>query len=154
MSGEILASKYKVMPGRVSPEDILVDGSYYPASGSFIDVSGCERFHVIIHLGALDAGTTPTFEVKQAEAINGTPDVISATYCKFTQANDDDDQLLLVTVEVDKLDTDHHFVTVECNGTIANNNYADILYLLPMISEPVTQDSTLCPAANQLAYVG
>jgi hypothetical protein len=152
--GEIFANKYKVVPGQASPEDILVDATNYPASGSFIDVSGCERFHVLVQLGALNAGSTITLEVRQAEAINGTPDVIDATYCKFTAANDADDQLIMFTVEVAKLATDHHFVTLQVEGTVASNNYAAIFFLLPLTSQPVTQDTVKCPAANQLAFVG
>jgi len=154
MGGEIFASKYKVVPGQASPEDILVDATNYPASGSFIDVSGCERFHVVVQVGALNAGSTITLEVRQAEAINGTADVIDATYCKHTVENDDDDQLIFFTVEVDKLEKDHHFVTLQVEGTVASNNYACILFLLPLTSEPVTQDTTLCPAGNEHVFVG
>lgn len=154
MSGEIFANKYKIVPGQTSVEDILVDATNYPASGSFIDVSDCERFHVLVRFGAINAGTTATIEIRQAEAINGTPDVIDATYCKQSVANDADDTMYLFTVETDKLATDHHFVTLQVEGTIASNNYAEILFFLPLTSEPVTQDTTLCPTANQLAYVG
>ena len=152
--GEIFANKYKVVSGQISHEDILVDATNYPASGSYIDVSGCERFHVLVHFGAIDAGTTATIEIRQADSITGTMDVIDATYCKQTVANDADDTLYLFTVETDKLALNHHFVCLQVEGTIANNNYAEILFLLPLTSEPITQDTTLCPAANQLAYVG
>ena len=154
MSGEIFANKYKVVPGQVSVEDILVDATYYPASGAYIDVSGCERVHVLVRFGAINGGTTATIEIKQAEALDGTPDVIDATHCKQTVANTADDTMYLFTIETDKLATDHHFVTLEVNGTIASDNYAEILFFLPLASEPVTQTAALCPAANQLAYVG
>lgn len=154
MSGEIFANKYKVVPGQVSPEDILVDAACYPASGSFVDVSGCERFHVLVHFGAIDAGTTPTLEIKCSDAVNGTVDEIDADYCKWTGTNASDDDVVIFTIETRKLPADHHYVTLEVNGTIANNNYADILFLLPLTSEPVTQNSTICPSANQLTYVG
>lgn len=154
MSGEIFANKYKVVPGQASPEDILVDAAYYPASASFIDVSGCERFHVLVQLGAIDAGSTITLEIRQSDAINGTMDVIDATTLKHTVNNDDDDELIMFTVETDKLATDHHFVSLQVEGTVANNNYAAIYFLLPLTSEPVTQIEAKCPAANQHAYVG
>lgn len=154
MSGEIFANKYKVIPGKASPEDQLVAANY-PASGSYIDVSGVERFHVLIHLGAVHDSDAPTFEIKQTNAINGTLKEIDATHCKFTGTGTSDDQLVMMTIETDKLDINNGYRYVTCVvGGVTNGSYGDILFLLPLTSEPVTQDATLCPAGNQLAYVG
>jgi hypothetical protein len=155
MSGEIFANLFKVVPGKAAPESQITAGNY-PASGSYVDVSGCERFHVLIHLGAVHNSDAPTFEVKQASAADGTLKAISEAYCKWTGAGTSDNNLVLITIETDKLDINngYKYVTVVAAGTLTNGTYADILYLLPLTSEPVTQLTTICPAANQLAYVG
>jgi len=155
MRGEIFANKYKVVPGKAAPESQITAGNY-PASGSYVDISGCERFHVLIHLGTVHNNDAPTFEVKQATAPNGTLKTISETHCKWTGTGASDNNLVLLTIETDKLDINngYRYVTVVAGGTLTNGTYADILYLLPLTSEPVTQLTTICPAANQLAFVG
>ncbi|MGQ9491733.1 MAG: hypothetical protein ACUVS6_13755 [Anaerolineae bacterium] len=152
MSGEIFAHKYKVIPGKAAPETQLTAGNY-PASGSYVDVSGCERVHVLIHLGAVASGDTPTFEVKQAPAADGTPVTISATNCRWVGSGSSDNNLVLLTIETDKLAPGHRYVTLVASGTL-NGTYADVLFLLPLTSEPVAQIEAICPPANQLAYVG
>ena len=154
MSGQLFGNRYKIVFGQVSPEDILVDATNYPASGSFIDVTGYERIACLVHFGAINAGSTMTFELRQAESLTGTPDVIDATYCKITTANDDDDQALLFELETDKLATDHHFLTLQVEGTIASNNYADITFFLDADKKPVTQNAAVFVSGNQVAYVG
>lgn len=153
MSGEIFANKYKVVRGNALTETQL-SAANYPASGSYIDVSGCERFHVLIALGTVHNSDAPTFEIKQSDAADGTLDTISATYCKFTCTGASDGMLVMMTIETDKLAEDHHFVSCVVAGTVSNGSYGDIFFLLPLTSEPVAQNSTICPAANQLAYVG
>lgn len=152
MSGELFASKYKVVVGQASPEDALTAANY-PLSGSYIDVSGCERFHVLIHLGAVHGSDTPTFEIHQADSVSGTLDTISATYAKWVGTGSSDDNWIIMTIETDKLETDHHFVSCEVTG-VSNGSYGDILFFLPLTSQPITQNSTYCPADNQVNYVG
>jgi len=155
MSGEIFANQYKIVPGKAAPESQISAGNY-PASGSYVDVSGCERFHVLIHLGAVHNSDAPTFEVKQAAAADGTLKAISEADCKWTGAGTSDNNLVMITIETDKLDINngYKYVTVVAAGTLTNGTYGDIIFLLPLTSEPVTQNTTICPAANQLAYVG
>jgi len=150
--GAIFAHTYKIAKGQALVETLLAAGNY-PASASYIDVSGCERFHVLIHLGTIHANDVPIFEIKQAEAVNGTLDVISATYAKHTCAADDDGEFVLFTIEVDKLATDHHFVSCVVSG-VTNGSYADIFFLLPETTLPVTQTTAVCPTASQYEYVG
>lgn len=150
--GEIFAHTYKLVKGQDKVETALAAANY-PASGSYIDVSGCERFHVLVHLGTVHNSDTPTFEIKQADAVNGTLDTISATYAKHVAAGDDDGEWIMFTIEVDKLDVDHHFVSCVVSA-VTNGSYGDIFYLLPLMTLPVTQATAVCPAASQHAFVG
>jgi hypothetical protein len=152
MFGEIFADKYKIVEGQDQPETQLSAGNY-PASGSYVDVSEVERFHVVIHLGTIHASDTPVFEVKEADANDGTLDVISATYAKHTCAANDDGEWIVFTIETDKLSADHHFVSTVVSG-VTNGSYADIFYLLPGLSQPVTQTAGVLPSASQYQYVG
>jgi len=149
--GEIFANKYKVVKGSTAHDTALADGNF-PASGSYIDVSGCERFHVIISLGSLDS--TITFTIKETDSITGTLDVIDATYCTHTIAADDDEEFVVFTIEVDKLSTDHHFVSCVVADAAGSNDYAEIFFLLPLTTQPVTQATAVLPAASQHAFVG
>ena len=150
--GRIFAHTYKIAKGQSLVETALAAGNY-PASGSYIDVSDGERFHVLISLGTIHASDVPVFEVKQADSTTGTLDVISATYAKHTSAADDDGEFVLLTIEVDKLATDHHFVSCVVSG-VTNGSYAEIFFLLPLSELPVTQDTAVCPAASQHEFVG
>ncbi len=142
----------KLMAGQTSPEDALAAGNY-PASGSYVDVSGFEWVNVIVHLGAIHASDTPTFEVKQADAANGTADTISATYCKKICAATDDDQAIVFAIKVESLETDHHFLTTTVSG-VTNGSYGDILYeLCGPRKAPITQDATLLPSDNQFEFI-
>lgn len=151
-AGFILANNFEIIPGQTSPEDALSAGQY-PASGSFIDVSDVERVHCVVHLGAIDAGDTPALQLKCAEAADGTVDAISATALGIEVANDDDDEFVTFTLEVRKLPTDHHFVTLDV-ADVTNGSYGDIVFFLEARSLPVTQSASLLPAASQLEYVG
>ena len=151
-SGEIFADRFKVALGQSLPETVLAAGNY-PASGSYIDVSAVERFHVLVHLGTIHASDVPIFEVKEADAVDGTLDVIDATYAKHTCEADDDGEWIAFTIETDKLAADHHFVSCVVSG-VTNGSYAEIFYLLPEQSLPVTQTTAVLPTASQHAFVG
>ena len=151
-AGFILANNFRIFPGQTSPEDLLSAGNY-PASGSYIDVSACERVHVLVHLGAINAGDTPNFHLKAAEAVDGTVDTVSSTALSIEVAADDDDEYITWTLETRKLPLDHHFVTMVV-ADVANAAYADITFLLEDRSLPVTQSTSILPAASQLEYVG
>jgi hypothetical protein len=154
-SGQVFAHSYYVVAcedGSNEIETALTAGNY-PASGSYIDVSAYERVHVLIHLGTIDASDVPVFEIKQADSTTGTLDVIDATYCKHTCAADDDGEFVAFTLEVDKLATDHHFISVVVSG-VTNGSYADIIFLGEGLSLPVTQVTATLPAASQHEFVG
>jgi len=154
-SGMILAHTLYVVPCEDGSNEIetALSAGNYPASGSYIDVSGYERFHILIHLGTINASDTPIFEIKQADSVSGTLDTLSATYCKHTCAHDDDGEFILFTVEVDKLATDHHFISVVVSG-VDNGSYGDIIFFGEARSLPVTQATATLPSASQHEYVG
>ena len=154
-SGMIFAHSFVITPcedGSNEIETALTAGNY-PASGSYIDVSAYERFHVLIWLGTIHGSDAPVFEIKQADANDGTLDTLDATYAKHTCAADDDGEFVSFTVEVDKLATDHHFVSVVVSG-VTNGSYAAILFLGEALSLPVTQTTAVLPAASQHEFVG
>ena len=148
--GEIFAHAYKIAKGQSLVETVLANGNY-PASGSYVDVSDCERFHVLISLGTL--ADAIVFTIKEVDSTTGTVDTIDATYAAHTCADDDDGEFVLLTIEVDKLSTDHHFVTCVVSG-VSGSNYAEIFFLLPESELPVTQTTAVCPAASQHEFVG
>lgn len=150
MYGMILGNEYKLATGNTACNTALSD-TQYPASGSFVDVSKCERFHVVAVLG--DIADAITLEVKIAEAADGTPDSIDATDLKKTLAATDDGQVIVWTVECRKLPADHWYATVDV-GSTSGNNYATILFLLDEKSKPVTQTTSVCPSDNQLRHAG
>jgi len=148
-----LAKKFKFVAGQTSPEDALAAGNY-PASGSYVDVSGFAEVNIIVHLGAIDASDVPVFEVKETDAVDGTLDVIDATYAKHTCEADDDDEMITFHIETAKLSEDHHFLAVVVSG-VTNGSYGDILYILgPAGSQPVTQTTALLPTASQHSFAG
>ena len=138
----------KIMAGQTSPEDALSAGSY-PASGSFVDVSGYEWVNVVVHMGAIHASDTPGLEIKCSDSASGTEDVIDATNCVKEVGASDDDQVVLFTIKVEALPTDHHFLSCVV-ADVTNGSYGDILFFLcgPR-KAPITQDTTLLPSDNQ-----
>ena len=148
-----LTNGFKFVAGQTSPEDALAAANY-PASGSYIDVTGYQWVNVLIHLGAIDGSDLPSFEIKEAEATNGTADSIDTTYCKHTCAADDDDEMITFAIETAKLSEDHHFLTCTV-AAVTNGSYADIVYVLgPARHQPVTQTTALLPTASIHEYAG
>jgi len=143
----------KLMAGQTSPEDSLSTAEY-PASGSFIDVTGFEWVNVVVHLGAIDSGDTPVFKLQQSDSVSGTMDTIDTANCVKTCAHNDDDQALMFYLETSQLAADHHFITVDVSG-VSNASFGDIIYLLGGARDrPVTQATALVPTDNQLIKAG
>jgi len=144
---------YKFVAGQTSPEDALGNNNY-PATASYIDVSGYEWVEVIIHLGFIHASDTPTFEVFQTNGVSGSLTTLDATNCKKVCAHTDDDQMLTFYIETATLADDHHFLSTTCTLS-TNGSYADIIYLLGGARHmPITQDTTMMPSDNQLMRAG
>lgn len=138
--------------GQTSPEDALAAGNY-PASGSYVDLANYRGVNVVIHLGAIHASDAPVFELKQADANDGTLDTLDATNCKKTCLATDDDQVIIFYVDVEALAADHSFLSTVVSG-VTNGSYADILYFgVGPRKAPVTQTAALLPSDNQFEKV-
>jgi hypothetical protein len=148
-----LSNAFKFARGNALTETVL-SAADYPASGSYIDVSGYPWVNVIIELGTIHGSDLPSFTLKCSDATNGTADSIDATYAAHTIAADDDGELVTFALETAKLPADHHFLTCTV-AAVTNGSYANILFLLgPALSQPVTQTTAVLPTASAHEYAG
>lgn len=138
-----LAEKMKVVLGSAKPETAMSGVASYPASGSFVDVSGYEFVHIVAHLGTLHASDTPTLAPKCSDSASGTLDTIDATLTHTCDVSNDDGDVVTWSIEVRKLALDHHFLALATGGTLTNGSYIDVLFFLEGGSQPVTQPSTV-----------
>ena len=152
-SGGSVATHCYIVPGQTSPEDALSSASNYPASGSYIDVSGCDAVDVIIHLGAINASDTPGFSLKCSDANNGTLDAISASYTSHDSAANDDDEFVTFHLETSALPSEHYYIAVTTSA-VSNGSYGDIVFYLWKRSLPVSQSDSLLPSASIHTYHG
>ncbi len=136
-NGWILANNLQITAGQTSPEDALSDAKY-PVSGSFVDVRGAERFHVVVHLGAL--ADALTFTVQAADAVNGTPADVTGTEKIMTAT--DDDEFIVWTVETGTIGSSNTHVTLDVAGN-SGTNQADIVFYVDKPSKPVTHITTV-----------
>ena len=103
----------------------ITDGKF-PASASFIDVSGYAWFAFGIRAGTLDSALT--CQVEQATANDGTPkDVTGAV--DIVGATDDNDYLW-IEVQSAQLDLDggYRYVTLDITGAAGGNDYLDVIF--------------------------
>lgn len=154
MDSMVLAERFKVVRANANCETALSGLTALPASGSYVDVSGYEVCHIIVHLGTLHTSDSPVFEPKESDSVSGTLDQIDSTLAKTPDPDADDGQFLVWSIQVNKLSEDHHFLAVALSGTLTNGSYADVIFLLEGGAEPVSQSSTYLPSDNQFAWVG
>jgi hypothetical protein len=150
-AGNIFADQYKFAVGNADSHTTVTVTSF-PASGSFIDVSGYERVHAVCKVATIHASDTPVITIKCSDANNGTLDVIDATLAQSILAANNG-QMYLWTIEVAKLPVDHHFLAFAVSGTVSNGTYVDMHMWLEGPEVPVTQPAEL-PAANSVKWVG
>ena len=115
----------------------LADGTYYPASGSFVDVAGYDHVAIQIYM---DLVGTPDFSVYQASAVDGTPKAITGA-AKTDIVTGDDGKWFTIEFPVAALDTanGYHYITVLAAAG-SSTDYANISVLLYGAREtPVTQ---------------
>jgi hypothetical protein len=143
----------KLAAGSATMGAQLAAATNIPASGSYVDVSGAIRVHILAHLGVVHASDAPTLEPKCSDAVGGTADQISSTLL-HTVAADDDNEWVSWTIEVEKLPEDHHFLLVDVDGTVSNGSYADIFFLLELQDLPVTQTTAVLPTTSQYYWGG
>jgi hypothetical protein len=151
-AGMLLAHAMKFVAGTPG-NTFLLANTDYPASGSYADVSKTERFHVVARMGDINASDVPVIEVKQTTSASGTLTTISTTYAKRTLSTANADQFVVFTIETKKLTEDNFYVSAVVSGA-TNGSYGEIFLLLPETSIPVTQTTTLLPAASQLNFTG
>jgi hypothetical protein len=133
----------KVVLGSAKPETAMSGVAAYPASGSFVDVSGYEWAHIVAHLGTIHASDTPVLEPKCSDSASGTLDRIDATLAHTCDVSTDDGDVLVWSIEVRKLALDHHFLALATSGTLTNGSYIDVMFYLEGGSQPVTQPATV-----------
>lgn len=148
MSTRLLTNRFKIVRGNTLAETALSGVSALPASGSFIDVSGYTFVHVLIHLGTIHTSDSPAFQLKVAEAANGTLDVLDATNLGITPTTSDDGQILYIGLNTENLPAGHNYVAVAVSGTLTNGSYADVLFLLEGRHLPPTQVTAQLPSDN------
>jgi hypothetical protein len=153
-SGEIFANRFKIVNGSATLGAQLATATKLPASGSFVDVSGCERVHILARLGTVHTSDAPVLEPKCANAANGTPAAIDTAALSHTAANDDDTEWVTWTIEVRKLPAGYHYLLVDVTGGVTNGSYANVVFLLEERPFPVTQIAAVLPVASQHTYVG
>lgn len=148
----IFSEDVKIVRGNTNAETALSDGAY-PASGSYVDVSGYEAVDIVIHLGTL--ANTVSFTVKQADANDGSLDTISTANCVHTVAANDDGEFVTFHIETQTLAADHHFLAVSVGSAGTTADYADINFFLHGARHlPVTQASAQLPSASQNIHAG
>jgi len=133
----------KIVLARALVETAMSGVTSYPASGSFVDVSGYEWAHIVAHLGTLNVGDSPTLEPKCSDSASGTLDVISATLVHTCDVDNDDGDVLVWSIEVRKLALDHHFLALATGGTLTHGSYIDVMFYLEGGAKPVTQPATV-----------
>ena len=133
---------------QINSADVVLAAGAYPASGSYIDVSGLHRIAFLIAPGTL--GAQQTWQVQQATTNNGTlKDVTGAVV--IVAANGDGKPCVL-EVGVDKLDINggYKFVTLLNTGGAAGN-YTSLIFLGWGKRIPVMQDANY---GQSVALVG
>ena len=144
----------KVVRAQTNPETAIADTTYYPASGSFIDVRGFEMCTFHIQVGAITTATT--FQVRQDTSATVTASVKALTDALEVVGTGDDGEDFLVEFETKKLDTANgfNFVSLYSTGASGADDFAAIqCYLQNARDLPVTQGSNL-PTANKTLLIG
>ena len=152
--GQIFSNSFKVAKGSATLAQAIAAATDLPASGSYVNVAGYERVHIIAALGVIHGSDAPTLEPKCSDAVDGTADSIDETNLKHTVDVADDEEFVTWTIEVAKLPVNHHFLLIDVGGTTTNGSYGFIFFLLEGLDLPVTQTTAVLPTASQYAYGG
>jgi len=147
----LFAKDYYIVSGLPVMSTALSGMTSLPESGSYIDVSGYELVHILLHLGTIDNADSPTFEPRVANSSTGTLDQIDSSLV-FTPAITDDGYFAMWTIAVGRLAEDHHHLAMLLGGTYTNGSYADVIYIMEPRRLPVTQTSTVLPTAHQFTW--
>jgi len=122
---------------QINVETVLAAGAY-PASGSYIDVSGYSRFGFIVITGTIAHGQT--WQVQQATANNGTLKDVTGAVKAVGSTGDNLNYIIEVsTAELD-INNGYKFVTLLNTGG-STGDYSAILFFGIGKRVPVTNDS-------------
>lgn len=155
MTSKIIWNNMKLVKGKTLVETAMTGVGAYPASGSYIDVSGFEYVHILVHLGTLHTSDTPVLTPKCSDSASGTLDVIDASLAHTPDPDGDDGEWVAWTIAVENLPIDHHFLALAATGTLTNGSYIEVLFLLDGARNlPVTQATAVLPAASRYSWVG
>lgn len=153
MGGNVFSHMLKLLYGNAFGT-AMSGVSAYPASGAYQDVSAYERVHILVKWGVIHASDTPTLTLKCADSVSGTLDVIDSSLYITPNVTTGDNLWGMITLEVRKLPTDHHFIALATSGTLTNGSYVLVAIFGEALDHPVTQDVALVPAADQLIWCG
>ena len=105
----------------------MVDGTNYPASGSFIDVGGFGNFGFLVEMGTTT--TSCVFQVQQATGASATPKSLSGA--TLTPTDTDDNYTFIIEAESARLDIANGYthVSLDCSGAAGGDDYACITFL-------------------------
>jgi hypothetical protein len=129
----------------LNEEDAVANNAYFPASGSFVDVTGYARFAYILSAGAIDNADTFLFTVYQDKSATATASIAVITGALHSFAGTDDDTQAVIEVETAKLtlDSTFRYVTIRATG-VTGSDYCAITFLgLQPRSAPVSQESSM-----------
>jgi len=102
----------------------IADGDF-PASGSYIDVSGYTHFAFLVAAGTLTSELT--LQVQEFSAATGT--ATSITGATATVEAGDDGKAFLIEVETARLTDSYEYVTLDVSGQAGSDDYLSIWFL-------------------------
>lgn len=123
-------------------ESVLLADAIVPAStsvqvnGSYVQAKGAAGV-AVFHVGAIAAGGTLTFQIRQAKDSTGTG--VKALKAATAFADTDDNKHVIIRFRAEELDVQNGFdyVRIECVAAVAASVIAAELYLYDVRFEPV-----------------
>lgn len=119
-----------------------VDADYYPASASFIDMSGIEHGVFLVKLGGEDSAMT--FAVYQDTSATATGSIAAVTSASQAAGTGDDNKFLTIEFNANQLNRagGFRYVTLKQTGAAGSNDYCQVFFLgFGHRKQPVTKDA-------------
>jgi hypothetical protein len=108
------------------PDTAITDTTYYPADGSFIDVSQYDGFSFFIAAGGLDTQLVFAVYENSTAASAGSTAITGAT---VTIAATGDDKWYMIEVDAQSMTPGHRYVSLYGTGAAGGNDYAYIAFM-------------------------
>lgn len=109
-----------------NPEDAITDTTYYPADGSFIDVSQYDSFAFYIGAGGLNTALTFAVYENSSTASAGSTAISGAT---VTVGATGDDKWYMIEVDAQAMTPGHRYVSLYGTGAAGGDDYAYIAFM-------------------------